>query len=333
MEMRMNKKLNGQITGLGAYVPSRRLTNADLEKIVETSDEWIFSRSGIRERRIAEENEYGSDMSVHAARQALEMAGLNPEDIELVIVGTVTPDYRVPSNACVIQRKLGFVNAAALDIVAACAGFINGLAIANAFIKAGQYRRILVIGVEKLSSITDYTDRNTCVLFGDGAGAAIIEATEEKRGILSTFLKSDGRYTELLWIPAGGTVLPFQKKNYNENDIFLKMNGSEIFKHAVKMMGEASQIALENAGLTGDDVTLLIPHQANIRIIEATAKRVGIPMERVFLNIDRFGNTSAASVPIAMEEAHRSGRIKKDDIILITAFGGGLTWASAAIRW
>ena len=273
---------------MGAYAPSRRLTNADLEKIVDTSDEWIISRSGIRERRIAEEHEYGSDMAVNAARQALEMARLKPEDIELIVVGTVTPDYRLPSNACIIQRKLGLVNAAAFDIVAACAGFINGLAIGNAFIKAGQYRRILAIGVEKLSSITNYTDRNTCVLFGDGAGAAVVEATEEERGILSTFLKSDGRYTELLWIPAGGTVLPFQKKNYDENDIFIKMNGSEIFKHAVKMMGEASQNALESAGLTGDDVTLLIPHQANIRIIEATARRVGIPMERVFLNIERY---------------------------------------------
>jgi 3-oxoacyl-[acyl-carrier-protein] synthase-3 len=329
----MNKKINARITGLGSYVPSRRLTNADLEKIVDTSDEWIVSRSGIKERRIAEDNEFGTDLASAAAVKALQMAGLKPEDIELLIVGTVTPDYRLPSNACIIQKKLGMVNTAAMDIVAACAGFINGLAIANAFIRAGQYRRIMVIGVEKLSSITDYADRNTCVLFGDGAGAAVVEATEEDRGVLSTFLKSDGRYTELLWIPAGGAAKPFHKRSFEDNEMFIKMNGSEIFKHAVRMMGEASLNALQSANLTGDDVSLLIPHQANIRIIEATARRVGIPMEKVFLNIERYGNTSAASVPIAMEEAYYAGRIKKDDIILITAFGGGLTWAAAAIKW
>ena len=318
---------------MGSYVPSRRLTNADLEKMVDTSDEWIVSRSGIKERRIAEDNEFGSDLASGAAEKAMRMAGVKPEDIELLIVGTVTPDYRLPSNACIIQKKLGMVNAAAMDIVAACAGFINGLAIANAFIRSGQYRRVLVIGVEKLSSITDYADRNTCVLFGDGAGAVVIEATEEERGILSTFMKSDGRHTELLWIPAGGAVKPFHKKNFEDHELFIKMNGSEIFKHAVKMMGEASLKALQSAGLSGDDVSLLIPHQANIRIIEATARRVGIPMERVFLNIERYGNTSAASVPIAMEEAYHAGRIKRDDVILMTAFGGGLTWGAVLLRW
>lgn len=272
-------------------------------------------------------------MAVKAASAALEMSGLRPEDIELILLGTVTPDYRVPSSACIVQKKMGFINAAAMDIVAACAGFINGLSIANAYIKSGQYKRILVIGVEKLSSITDYTDRNTCVLFGDGAGAVIMEATEEDCGVLATFLKSDGRYTELLWIPDGGSLHPCQSLNSSDSRVYLIMNGSEVYKHAVRMMSDASVRVLKNAGLRSEDVTLMVPHQANIRIIESTAKKVGIPMEKVFLNLAMYGNTSSASVPMALDGALKAGRINKNDIVLVTAFGGGLTWASAVIRW
>lgn len=330
----MNKILNGVITGIGSYAPRRRLTNADFEKMVDTSDEWIRTRTGIVERRICDDGENSSDMAVAAAQKALAMAGRKPVDIDLIVIGTVTPDFRVPSLACILQKKMGMTNAAAMDIGAACAGFLNGLSIANAFIRSRQYRRILVIGVEKLSSITNYKDRNTCVLFGDGAGAAVVEASEEvNRGILSTFLKSDGRYAELLWIPDGGSYRPIQSLNGNDSRIYLVMNGSEIFKHAVRMMGDASLKALSKAGLTSDDVTLLVPHQANIRIIESTAKRLGLPMEKVFLNITMYGNTSSASVPMALDGALDQGRIKKGDIILMTAFGGGLTWASAVVRW
>jgi 3-oxoacyl-[acyl-carrier-protein] synthase-3 len=328
----MDKKINGKIAGVGSYVPSRILTNTDLEKLVDTSDEWIISRTGIKERRICAENEDASDMAVAAARRALEASGFAPMDIDLLLVGTVTPDYRLPSQACVVQKKLGMFNAAAMDIVAACAGFLHGLATANAYIRIGQFQRIMVIGVEKLSCVTDYTDRNTCVLFGDGAGAAVVVASDEDRGILSTFLKSDGRYGELLWIPDGGAKRPPQSFN-GQGQVFIKMNGSEVFKHAVRQMAEASEMVINDAGLTAADVTWMVPHQANIRIIKSTAKRLSIPMERVYLNIEKIGNTSAASVPIALDEVIRSGRVKKDDIILMTAFGGGLTWASALVKW
>ncbi|SYZ72385.1 3-oxoacyl-(acyl-carrier-protein) synthase III [Candidatus Zixiibacteriota bacterium] len=302
--------------------------------MVDTSDEWIRSRSGIVERRIAGKEVNNSDMSVAAAKAAMKMAGVKPEDIDLVMVGTVTPDYRVPSSACIVQKKMGLINAAAMDIVAACAGFINGLSVADAFIRSGTYRTILVIGTEKLSSITNYKDRNTCVLFGDGSGAVVVEATEENRGILSTYLKSDGRYTELLWIPDGGSYHPIQDlKCTGKEEIYIKMNGSEIFKHAVRMMDEASQKALDLAGLKGEDVTMIVPHQANIRIIESLARRIGVSMDKVFVNIEKYGNTSSASVPIALNEALMAGRIKEGDIILVTAFGGGLTWASAVIKW
>jgi len=329
----MTGKLKGKIVGMGSFVPSGRLTNADFEKLVDTSDEWIVSRTGIRERRICGENESASDLAVAAARRAMDMAGYQPEDIELLLLGTVTPDYRLPSAACIVQEKLGLVNAAAMDIAAACAGFLHGLSAGNAYIKSGQFKRIMVIGVEKLSSVTDYTDRNTCVLFGDGAGVAIIEATEEDRGILSTFIKSDGRYKELLWIPDGGSNSPLQNQNGNQGKNFIIMNGSEVFKHAVRQMTDASRRVISEAGLTPADVTLMVPHQANIRIMQSTARRLTIPADKVFMNIAMYGNTSAASVPIALDDALRSGKIKENDIILMTAFGGGLTWSSALVRW
>lgn len=318
---------------MGSHLPSRRLTNTDLEKIVDTSDEWITTRTGIRERRICAEGETQSWLSSMAARKALDMAGLKAEDIDLLIVGTVTADNNLPSSACLVQKELGLVNSATMDVVAACAGFIHGLSTANAFIKSGQYKRIIVIGAEKLSAVTDYTDRNTCVLFGDGAGAVVVEATEENSGVLSTFMKSDGRLAELLWIPDGGSRVPFHSLNGNSSNVYIKMNGSEIFKYAVRQMASASLSVLDEVGLKPEDVTLMIPHQANIRIIKSTAKRLGVPMEKVFLNIEKYGNTSAASVPIALDEAVRLGKIAKGDIILMTAFGGGLTWASALIRW
>jgi len=318
---------------MGSYVPSRRLTNPDLEKIVETSDEWITTRTGIKERRISAEDEACSDMASQAALRAMEMAGAKPEEIDLLIVGTVTPDYRLPSAACIVQKKIGLVNAAAFDILAACAGFLHGLSLADAYVKLGRFKKVMVIGVEKLTSITNYTDRNTCVLFGDGAGAALVESTEEDRGIKSTYIRSDGRHDRLLWIPTGGSSQRYQDVTNGNKDYYIIMNGNEVFKHAVRQMETASRITMKEAGVTSDDITMMIPHQANIRIMQLTAKRLGIPEKKVFMNIEKYGNTSSASVPIALDEALRGGQIKRGDIILMTAFGGGLTWASALVKW
>ncbi len=319
---------------MGSFVPSHRMTNLDLEKIVDTSDEWIRTRTGIRERRICQKDETNSDMAVAAGRRALEMAGIKPSEIDLLLVATVTPDYRLPSASCIVQQKLGLENAATMDILAACAGFIYGLSTAEVYIKCGKFKRILVVGVEKLSSITDYTDRNTCVLFGDGAGAAVVIPTEEDRGLLSTFMKSDGRLGELLWIPDGGSKAPIQDINMNNShQVFIKMNGSEVFKHAVRQMEDASRRVLDEAGLTTADVDWLIPHQANYRIISSTAKRLGLSMNKVYVNIEKYGNTSSASVPIALDEAIHNGKVKEGNIILMAAFGGGLTWAAAAYKW
>ncbi len=330
----MSRTIRGKIAGVGSFVPSHRMTNADFEKLVETSDEWIVSRTGIRERRICQKNETNSDMAVAASHDAIKMAGLEPTDIDLILVATVTPDYKLPSASCVVQQNMGLVNAATMDIQAACAGFIYGLSTADVYIKSGQFKNILVIGVEKLSSITDYTDRNTCVLFGDGAGAAVIVPSEGEEGILSTFMKSDGRLGQLLWIPDGGSSRPIHEMNLdNFNRVFLTMNGSEVFKHAVRKMADASRRVINDAGLSPDDIALMIPHQANLRIISSTAKKLGVSMDKVFLNIEKYGNTSSASVPIALAEAYQVGRIKPGDIILMTAFGGGLTWAAAAYKW
>jgi len=325
--------INSRITGIGSYVPKRRLTNIDLEKIVDTSDEWIVSRTGIKERRIADVHEYTSDMAAAAVKDAMAMAGAKPEEIDLLVIGTVTPDYRCPSTACIVQRMLGLVNAATMDIAAACAGFLHGLAMADAFITAKKFKKILIVGVEKLSSITDYTDRNTCVLFGDGAGAAVVEAASGDRGILATFIKSDGRHAELLWIPGGGCALPMQTLDPSDKKLYLTMNGKEVFKHAVREMADASLRVVKEAGLKPEDIDMLVAHQANIRIIESTAKRLGLPDEKVYLNIAKYGNTSAASVPIAVVDALREGRIKEGDLVLMTAFGSGLTWAAALMRW
>src|SRR3989337_959586 len=329
-----NNRFGAVITGTGSFTPEKVLTNADLEKMVETTDEWITARSGIKERRIADKETAASDLSFEATKKAMEEAKIKPEELDLILIGTVTPDYLLPSTACILQDKLGAKNAAVMDIVAACSGFLYGLAVAQAFIYSGKYKTILVIGVEVLSKITNWNDRNTCVLFGDGAGAAIVQRTpENNKGILATYLCGDGSLANLLHIPVGGTRQPLTTENIDKGDQYIKMEGNEVFKSAVRSMGDAATRALKEANISAEQIDLLIPHQANIRIIEATAKRLKLPMEKVFVNIDKYGNTSAASIPIALDEARKSGRIKPGDITLLVAFGAGFTWGSAVIRW
>lgn len=330
----MNKKINSKITGTGSFAPPRILTNYDLEKMVETSDEWIITRTGIKERRIAEDGTAPSDLALKASEIALKEAGLEPDQIDLILVGTVTPDYILPSTACILQDKLKAKNSAVLDIVAACSGFIYGLSIASAFIAIGQYKNVLVIGVETLSKIVNWEDRNTCVLFGDGAGAAVVSATnEDNKGILGTFLSGDGSLANLLHIPVGGAKIPLTKENFDLKQHYICMAGSEVFKSAVRAMEDAAEHIIEKVGLSPEQIDLVIPHQANIRIIEALAKRLKLPMEKVYVNIDRYGNTSAASVPIALDEARKKGLIKEGSNTVLVAFGAGFTWGSAVIRW
>jgi 3-oxoacyl-[acyl-carrier-protein] synthase-3 len=308
------------------------MTNADFEKIVDTSDEWITTRTGIKERRIAN-GMATSDMAVQAANRALEMSGTDKDEIEMLILGTVTPDYRLPSVACIVQEKIGLRNAGAFDVVSACTGFINALSIASSYIENGSIKKALVIGVEKLSAITNYKDRNTCVLFGDAAGAVVVSAEEGERGVLNSFIKSDGRYQKLLWTEVGGVAKPYSEGfDFNGDDKIL-MNGSDVFKIAVKEMGNATVKVIKDAGLTIDDIAMIVPHQANIRIIEALAKRLKISMDKVFLNIEKYGNTSSASVPLALDEANREGRIKEGDYLVMVAFGGGLIWGASLVKW
>jgi 3-oxoacyl-[acyl-carrier-protein] synthase-3 len=308
------------------------MTNADFERIVETSDEWITTRTGIKERRIAN-GMATSDMAVAASRAALEMANVPHEDIDMVILATVTPDYRLPSAACVVQEKMNFPNAAAFDVVAACAGFINGLSIVSSYIESGSIKKALVVGVEKLSAFTNYKDRNTCVLFGDAAGAVVVSAEEGESGVIGSYIKSDGKYRTLLWAEVGGSLNPYSESyNYDGRDKIM-MNGSDVFKIAVREMGNAAMKVIEKAGLKPSDISLIVPHQANIRIVEALAKRLKLDMNRVFLNIEKYGNTSAASVPLALDQANRTGRIRPGDYIVMVAFGGGLTWGASLVRW
>ncbi len=309
------------------------MTNSDLEKIVDTSDEWIVTRTGIKQRRIAQDDMTSADMAIEAAKRALEMAGRSHEEIDLIITGTVTPDYRLPSNACIVQERMGFPNAVAFDVVAACAGFINGLSIAQSYITSGAHKRALVIGTEKLSAITNYKDRNTCVLFGDAAGAAVVEPSENGHGLLSTYMKSDGSMRDWLWMPTGGTRQPYTADFAYDGSDKIQMAGSDVFKVAVKKMADAVHNVLKDAELTADDISLVVPHQANIRIIEALAKRLRINMDKVYQNIEKYGNTSAASVPLALDEANREGRIKPGDNIVLVAFGGGLIWGAAVVKW
>ncbi|MCX5710033.1 MAG: ketoacyl-ACP synthase III [Candidatus Omnitrophica bacterium] len=320
------------IIGLGEYLPKRVLTNAELEKMVDTSDEWITTRTGIKERRIAADSEATSDMALIAAREALEQAKLKPLELDLIIVATITPDMPLPSTASILQNALGAKHAVAFDISAACAGFVYALSIAQQFIARGSYRNALVIGAEKLSSVTDWKDRNTCVLFGDGAGAAVLSEVHSG-GILSTYLGCDGSKTELLNQPAGGSRKPATAKTLEAREHYVKMQGNELFKIAVKTMTEAAETVLKQAGLTFKDVDLIIPHQANARIILAVGKKLGIDEEKIFLNIEKHGNISSASTVTALVEAVRSGRVKKGDIILLDAFGAGLVWGACVIKW
>ncbi len=315
--------ISSRIIGTGSYAPKKVLTNHDLEKMIETSDEWITERTGIKERRIAAEGETTSDMAAKAAKKALEMAGIEPDEIDTIIVATVTPDMDFPSTACFVQNKLKAHKAASFDIAAACSGFIYALSVADSLIKSGHSKYALVIGAEIFSRITDWTDRNTCVLFGDGAGAAVLAKTTGKRGILSTHLHSEGSSWKLLCA-----------SSHEENaKTYIRMHGNEVFKVAVRALEDVAIEALEHNGLKGDDIDWFIPHQANERIIVATAKRLGVQMDKVYMNLNRYGNTSAASIPLALDEAVRNGNVKDDDLILLDAFGGGFTWASALVRW
>jgi len=308
------------------------LSNFDLEKIVDTSDEWIRTRTGIRERRIAEDREASSDLALMAAKAALEDAMVEPEDLDGIIVGTVTPDMQFPATACFVQTQLGAKNAAAFDLSAACSGFIYGVNTAHGLIVSGQMERVLVVGVEVLSKFLDWKDRATCVLFGDGAGAAVLEACDAGEGIMASYMKSDGSLADLLWIPAGGSRKPVSKDTFDSGDQYIKMKGDGVFKYAVRAMVDAAHVVLTQTGLTLDNVAHFIPHQANIRIIDAVTSRLHIPPEKVVINLDRFGNTSSATIPIAFDEVCKSGKIKDGDIVLIVAFGGGLTWGSILFK-
>ncbi|WHY02094.1 beta-ketoacyl-ACP synthase III [Neobacillus sp. DY30] len=308
--------MNAGIVGIGRYLPEKVVTNADLEKIMDTSDEWIRTRTGIEERRIADDNTNTSDMGFAAAQKAIQDAGISPEDIDLILVATVTPDQPFPSVACMLQERLGAKKAAAMDVSAACAGFMYGIITAKQFVESGAYKHVLVVGVEKLSNITDWNDRNTAVLFGDGAGAVIVGEVSENRGILSFELGADGTGAKHLY-----------------QDEYIIMNGREVFKFAVRQMGESCINVLEKAGLTKEDVDFLIPHQANIRIMEASRQRLELPVEKMSKTVHKYGNTSAASIPISIVEEIEAGRIKDDDLIVMVGFGGGLTWGAIAIRW
>lgn len=321
------------ITGIGAYVPKGILTNKDLEKIVDTSDEWITTRTGIQERRIAAEKETASDLALEAAKIALKKAELRARNLDYIIFATATPDMLFPSAACVLQNKLGAKHAACFDIAAGCSGFIYALSIAEKFIASGDANHILVVGAEVLSRIVDWSDRSTCVLFGDGAGAAVVSAMEGDRGIISTIIKSDGSYGDLLKLPGGGSLYPASHETVDNKLHYIKMQGNEVFKKAVKAMEDIAAEILDKNGFEGKDVDLLVPHQANLRIISAVQKRVNIPENRTYVNIHKYGNTSAASIPIALYEASERGFLRERDLVLCVAFGAGFTWGAGLIRW
>jgi 3-oxoacyl-[acyl-carrier-protein] synthase-3 len=324
--------LGSRIIGLGMYAPPKELTNVDLEKMVDTSDSWIMERTGIRTRRIAEPGSACSDLCLEAARRALADAGVSPSEIDIIVVGTCTPDMPMPSTACFLQQKIGAGRAFALDVSAACSGFLYALSTADAMIRAGRGKKALVVGGEILSTVLDFTDRNTCILFGDGAGAVVLSECPEGEGVLSCHLHSDGNLWELIYVPGGGTVHPYGPEVEEKRMHAIRLAGNEVFKQAVTKMAEVSLEALEKNGVSVSDITLVVPHQANLRIINAVGKRLGVPEEKVFVNLERFGNTSAASIPIALTEAREQGRFAKGDLVLLTAFGAGLTWGSALMR-
>ncbi len=320
------------ITGWGMSVPEKVLTNADLERMVDTSDEWITSRTGIKQRHIVGPGESASTLSIAAARQALERAGIDAKDLSLIIVATVCPDYQFPATANLVQHALG-AQCGAFDMQAACSGFLYGLSIAHQFVATGGAKHVLVVGVELLSRIVDYTDRQTCVLFGDGAGAVVLSASDEPGGLLGFTLGSDGASPERLWIPVGGSAEPITEQAIRERRNYVKMQGNEVFKFATRIMGTAMEDALADAGMTAEDMDLFIPHQANLRIIESASKRLNLPPEKVFVNIEKYGNTSAAAIPIALCEAIDQGRVFPGAHLGMVAFGAGLTWAAAVVKW
>src|SRR6266542_4430170 len=326
-------KVNAGILGTGHSYPKGILTNADLEKLVDTSDEWITTRTGIKQRRKAAPGEYTSQFAVQASHEALERAGINAREIDLILCATVTPDQILPSTACLIQAQLGANNGAAMDIVAACSGFLYGLSVADAMIRGGQAKYVLVIGAGILTRYVDYTDRSTCVLFGDGAGAAILAPVESDRGILAAKIRSDGRYEEQLYAPGGGTKGGFTAETIARGDHFFKMKGNEVFKVAIRSMTDISREVLDEAGLKTEDVKLFIPHQANQRITDAVAAKLDVDSTRVYSNIAMHGNTSSASIPIGLDECVETGRVHQGDVILMASFGGGVTWGGVVMRW
>lgn len=330
--IQLNKQPRARLVSTGRFSPERVMTNADMAAVVETNDEWIRSRTGIRERRIADRETGTADMAAGAARVALERAGLSAEDVDLILLSTATPDRLLPSTACDVQALLGASRAGAYDFATACSGFLYGLSMAEGHIAAGQAETILVVAAEKMSSIVDWTDRTTCVLFGDGAGAAVVQRATDERGILSSYMKSDGTLAELLYRPGGGTRFPLDISVLDERSHYVKMAGPEVFKYAVRSMCEAAEQAMSRAGVTADDIDLLVPHQANIRIIESTAKYAGMPADKVFINVDRYGNMSSASIPVALDEAWEQGRIGEGSLVLMVAFGAGFTWAANVVR-
>ncbi|EOD00558.1 beta-ketoacyl-ACP synthase III [Caldisalinibacter kiritimatiensis] len=331
--VRKNEDKGVGIIGVGSYLPEKILTNKDLENMVDTSDEWIKTRTGIEERRILDDDKTTSYMAIKAAENAIKDSGIKKEQIDLIIVTTVTPDMAFPSTACLVQRSLGCMNAAAFDLEAACSGFLYGLSVAYGYIKSGLYKNILLISAEALSRIVDWTDRNTCVLFGDGAGAVILSEVPKDKGILSISLGADGTGADYLMQPAGGAKLPASEETIKNRLHYVKMDGNSVFKFAVKKMNEASNIAIERSGLQKEDIDYLIPHQANIRIIESARKRLKLPKDKVYINLDRLGNMSSASIPVALDQALKENKINNGDNVLFVGFGGGLTWGSCVIKW
>ncbi|HEU5299844.1 MAG TPA: beta-ketoacyl-ACP synthase III [bacterium] len=321
------------IAGIGHYLPERILTNAEIEALVETSDEWIVTRTGIRERRIAAPEQASSDLGLEAAREAMADAGVGPDDLDLIIVGTATPDMLFPATACILQDRLGAKRAGAFDLSAACSSWVYGIAVAHGYVSSGMAETVLVVGAETLSKITNWKDRSTCVLFGDSAGAAVIRPCEPGQGFLSFYLGADGAGGPLISLPGGGSRYPASYETIERGDHYLQMNGREVYKFAVRLIPKAIEEAASRAGVRLEDVDWFIPHQANIRIIDAAAERLGQPREKFFINVERFGNTSSASVPVALYEAVRGGKIRRGDLTVMVAFGGGLTWASTALRW
>jgi 3-oxoacyl-[acyl-carrier-protein] synthase-3 len=329
--MQQNQKAS--ITGIGSYLPNKVLTNYDLEKMVDTSDDWIIQRTGIKERRIVENGQITSDLATYASLRAMEDAGVSPGDLDMIITSTITPDHIFPSTSCYIQQKIGASRASAFDILAACAGFIYALSVGESFVNSGAMKTVLVVGAECLSKITDYTDRTTCILFGDGAGAVVIQKSLSKHEILSTSLAADGSQADVLIMPGGGAKNPATLESVQQRTHYIQFKGKEVFKLAINKITNLIIDTVNKNGLSLEDIDLIIPHQSNLRIIEATMEKLGLPMEKAVVNIDKYGNTSSASIPIAIDEARKEGRLSKGDIVMLVAFGGGLTWGSSIIRW